>query len=265
MGFDSFLNTVKKFGKIFLAGFAGGLVSYLTVGLIEGHFDQSFYSNWSFYSEGIVGGLLYLLIGIVDELLIQISFMKSLYNEMTPVYYSIVAPFLLLFFLVIAIPLINIPTVIGFIKYGKFDTLFKEIGRVLQGKLKELIVYMMIRMLFDSVAQLVQNKYLQTLNKTISYAVFVIASAASALVAQIVYELIDAELLSGSRFSFEGSAKSGLHQALVIAPFALVSLLISQEKKYIPFADVLFGITLSSPVVAKTQSLFKSFLGIFGL
>ena len=261
MGSNSFLNAVKKFGKIFLAGFAGGLASYLFAGLVEGNFDQSFYSNWSFYVEGIVGGLLYLLIGIVDEFLIKISFMKSLYNKMTPIYYSIVAPFLLLVFLVIAIPLINIQTVFKFIKEGKFEALFKLIGRVLQEKLKELMLYMMIRMLFDSTAQLVQNMYLQTLKKLVSYAFFVITSAASAFVSQIVYDFINAELLSGSKFSFDSSSKDGLHQVYVIAPFALVSLLVSQEKKYIPFSDVLFGITLFTPSIAKTKGFFSRLFG----
>ena len=96
---------------------------------------------------------------------------------------------------------------------------------------------MMARMLVDSLAHILQCKYLSTLNNNIEIVTYVLVSAASAFSAEFAFLFIDRKLISGGIFSVDSGVNSGLKEAVVMAPYALVSLLISNNYKYIPFSQ----------------------------
>ena len=220
MSFDSFLAKVKAYGRVFLAGFAAAAASYLACHLYNGTFSIDFYADKHFYYEGLIGGLLYLLIDIVDDFLVQISFMNSLHSQMPPIYYSLVAPVLLAAVLGIAVPLNNL--FLNSFRRFNVNLIFK--GFV--PKYKNVLTYMMIRMLADSLAYMLQNKYLSTSNRNIEIVTYIGVSIASACVSESVYKAIFGGFV----------AKSILDEAVFMGPYALVTYLISNKCKYIPFS-----------------------------
>ena len=220
MSFDSFLSKVKAYGRVFLAGFAAAAASYLVRHLYNGNFSIEFYTDKHFYYEGLIGGLLYLLIDIVDDFLVQISFMRSLYNQLPPIYYSLVAPVLLAAVLGIAVPMDNL-----FLKKFRRFNLNTAFNGFTQ-KYKNTLTYMMIRMLADSLAHMLQTKYLSTFNSNIEIITYIAVSIASACVSESAYTYFFGSFVT----------KGIVDEAIFMGPYALVTYLISGKCKYIPFS-----------------------------
>ena len=222
---DSYLAQVKKYGLIFLAGFGSGLAANLLIDLINGRFDVNVLLSLNFYIDGLAAGFLYLLSGLIDDGLRGISFMDSFYRQMEPVYYSLVAPVLLLAILGIVTPLKAL------IKSGK-------IGRLFQGvfsKFQNLVVFYMIRMCIDSLCHFLHGKYLSGGQKYVSIGVFVLCAGASAFAAAYINNLLGSKVLpSAWRTNINPT-----DDAILMAAFTLMCILITDEYRILPYSRAL--------------------------
>ena len=222
---DSYLSKIKHYGLIFGTGFGAGLAANLLIDLINGRFNVDVLLSLNFYIDGLAAGFLYLLAGLIDDGLRGISFMDSFYREMEPVYYSLVAPVLLLAILGIVTPL---KTLIG---SGK-------IGKIFQGvlsKFQNLVVFYMIRMCIDSLCHFLHQKYLSGGQKYVSIGVFVACAGASAFAAAYINNVLGSKVLPGAW----RTTINPTDDAILMAAFTLMCILITDEYRILPYSRAL--------------------------
>lgn len=236
MNFDQFLNKVKFYFRIFLAGFAAGLVGFIVKVLFETRaINIQFIFNPEFYLFGTTAGLVWLLTGVVDDLLQQISFMKSFYRQMEPVYYSLLAPVLLAAVLAAITPISNIvlhPKIVRTALRLGIQQFFSALFAGFQAKYKSLFIYYTIRVTIDSIAVVVYRKNLESGNQNVRIFIFALVGAASAglsaIAAYPIRSLVEI-------ISLNTSINLAILDGIVMLAMTPVAVLISNEFKLIAF------------------------------
>lgn len=236
MNFDQFLDRVKFYGKIFLAGFAAGLVGFIVKTIFETRsITYLIVLSPDFYVFGLAAGMVWLLTGIVDDSLQQISFMNSFYKQMEPLYYAILGPILLAAVLVATTPLVNIilhPKILkAALKFG-IGPFFKALFAGFQSKYKSLFIYYMVRVTVDSIARFVYKKYLDSGNKNVRIFIFTLVAGASAALSAIIAYPIRSLL---EIITLNQSISIGISDGITILAMTPVAILISNEFKFIAF------------------------------
>lgn len=236
MNFDQFLDKVKFYGKIFLAGFLAGLVGFIVKTLFETKsITYLFIFNPEFYVFGATAGMAWLLTGVIDDLLQQVSFMKSFYRQMEPLYYAILAPILLAAILIATSPLVNIvlhPKITkAALKLGIQPFLYALFAGF-QAKFKSLFVYYTIRITLDSIAIVLYRKKLESGNKNVRIFIFTLVAGASAALSAIaaypirsLFEII----------TLNYSINLAISDCIVILAMTPIAVIISDEFKFIAF------------------------------
>lgn len=239
MSFDSFLDKVKYYGKIFLAGFIAGLVAFIVKSLVLTRaISITIFLGSEFYIFGATAGMVWLLTGIIDDLLQQVSFMKSFYNQMEPVYYSILGPVLLAAVLGVMIPISNIfihtKVFTLAIKYFSITTLFKALFAGFESKYKYLFIYYTIRVTLDSIAKTIYKKYLASGKKNVRLFIFTLVAAASAGLSSIASYPLRKQF---NGVSLNQSISTAISDAIIMLVMTPTALLISDplEFKFIEF------------------------------
>ncbi|EAY11862.1 hypothetical protein TVAG_362420 [Trichomonas vaginalis G3] len=239
MNFDQFLATVKKYAIIFATGFLAGVIAYLIQYVIDHKsIDLNLYKECDLYLMGLTCGILYIIETLCEYWLLQIKFIKSIHDQLRPVFYSIVAILVVAILYVFTIPFVRIyhfpKAYKALAKHASIPRIIDALWGGYQKKYTNTVPYMMIRMPIDSIFWIIHSKYLRSAgNKYVSVAVYALCMAVSAIAAGLAVYPIESTL-AGNKF--DHCLHLGIEDAIVMIPIVVVLSLVDGGEKSVSFS-----------------------------